>query len=203
MSISFITLDDPGESGKQGPRVRRPGPRSLVLVIALSLIVALSASTILLAVRQGHPQRGGAGPAPVSYESRSDLSAVPEETNSLDLSLGAGIKASLAVLSLSFSHGSGNATWLIFNASGAQPGVRYGLLGGSCNPPTTAYYWADGIADAAGDLRLAATDLQFPAASPRYWVRLQVEAGQVDLGGVKGPLVSGRPVPLAPQQSAC
>ena len=88
--------------------------------------------------------------------------------------------------------GSAALTWLFVYDLHAEPGVRYGLLEGTCGGQyVTASDLADGTADRQGDLTIVAPNLAISSQAPDVWILVYRWADGVTIGGVQGPLVGG------------
>ena len=88
-------------------------------------------------------------------------------------------------------------TWLFVYGQHATPGARYSLLDGTCGgqyvTPADAAY---GVADGKGNLTIIAPNLPLSPQDRHAWVLVYQAKDGITLGGVRGPLIGGRPVPF-------
>lgn len=88
--------------------------------------------------------------------------------------------------------GPGAVTWLFVYGQHAQPGERYGLLGGTCGGQYIAPVdWADATANRRGDLTILVSDPPIALQDPNLWIVVYQQQDGETLGGIQGPLIGG------------
>jgi hypothetical protein len=123
----------------------------------------------------------GAGPV-LPVEAGSAMFTLPE----------AGGPLSVVAAAVRPRPGSAALTWLFVYDLHAEPGVRYGLLEGTCGGQyVTASDLADGTADRHGDLTIVAPNLAISSQAPDVWILVYRWVDGMTIGGIQGPLVGG------------
>jgi hypothetical protein len=156
-------------------------------VVYTGLLASRRASTIdqlramLQAARQREPSATTGADLPVAGGSAA--LTFPDGTRG---------EFSMVVAQIRPRPGAGALTWLFVYGRHATPGQRYGLLGGTCGGQyVTPADWADGIADARGDLAIVAPNLLISPRDRSVWALVYQARNGESLGGIKGPLTGG------------
>ena len=194
--LSFEPRPRPG-GRRAGPG---RGPSRLVIFLAGVVVALLGASAFLAlaaahrdstigqlqtALRQARQTASASSAAAVSpgvpVDSGSALSTFPD---------GAGGSFSMVTAAVRPRPGAAALTWLFVYSQHARPGMRFGLLEGTCGGQyVTSADLASGTADRQGNLTIVAPNLDISSSSANTWILVYRLQDGVTLGGIQGPLI--------------
>lgn len=189
-----ILAAGPGDHGRRWHGWQGRAGRLLAVLALVLLLLAAAGYPGLLAVRRGHTidhlrallwtvQRRQSG-SPLPAAAGSAIHTFPDGSRSSFTMVAAAIRPAPRA---------GALTWLFLYGQHLTPGQRYGLLGGTCGGEyVTPTDWADGIADAQGDITIVAPDLPVAAQDHNVWALVYQVGNGITLGGIKGPFIGGR-----------